>query len=611
MLGHLTTSQSDFEYMGEAVHRSVSVRRALARLDRAVTSAQVARALVEAGRSSAEATSGALVLLTDDRRELRVVYAATDTAEYGGPERRLPLTANVPLAEVVRSRRELWLEYPEELMGRFPGAEPLADAASWAALPLLIDNVILGAVGWSFRRRGFTSHQRACLRALGQAGGAALYRAGLFDAERRARMRAELARYEAMRRDRLMAEVSATLDATSDTADTSASLTRIARLAVRILGEWCAIDVLDERGRAHRVAAAHVDPAKGQILRDAEQRSADTGRRLPRGLSQGKPVLIATLKEGSTRQAGLGVQQARLLRQVGLRRVLVMPLRIHGHTLGTLSVASEDASGAYSSGDLMLANRIARRCAAALEYRRLHETAERANQARDEFVAATSHELRTPLSHIKGFVSTLRTTDTVWDTETRDDFLAEIEHEADRLARLVETLLDLSRIDSGGLDPTARTATPPTALLEAGVDRVRPSLGDHPLEIQVADDLPPVWVDASQVERVVANLLDNAAKYSPPTKPIGVIARLAGDAVVVRVEDRGLGIPPEHLERVFEPFFREPTDGYPATPGTGLGLAICRSIVRSHNGRIWAEQRQGGGAAFVFTLPVAASVRRT
>ena len=611
MLGHVATPKIDIHYIRQAVDHSATVQRALGRLDTAVTSSQVARALVEAGVSSADASSGAVVLLTDDRRELRVTYAVGEAGESGHAERRLPLTANVPLAEVMRSRRELWLACPDELIGRFPGAEPLADAGSWAVLPLLIDNVMLGAVGWSFRRRGFTSDQRACLRALGQAGGAALYRAGLFDAERRSRVQAEIARYEVMRRDRLMAEVSAALDTASDVAQAGAPLARIARLAVRTLGEWCAIDVLDERGRVHRMAAAHVDAAKGQILRDAEQRSPASGHKLPRGLSQGKPAVIAALSEGSTRQAGLGVRQARLLRQVGLRRVLVMPLRIHGHTFGTLSVASEDATRTYSSGDLMLANRVARRCAASLEYSRLHESAERANQAREDFVAATSHELRTPLSHIKGFVSTLRTTDTVWDAETRGDFLAEIEHEADRLARLVETLLDLSRIDSGGYDPSPRTATSPAALVEAGVDRVRPSLGDHPLDIQVVDDLPPVWVDGSQVERVLANLLDNAAKYSPPTEPIGVIGRLAGDAVVMRIEDHGLGIPPEHFERIFEPFFREPTGGYPAKPGTGLGLAICRSIIRSQGGRIWAEQRQGGGAAFVFTLPLTARSRRT
>jgi two-component system sensor histidine kinase KdpD len=117
-------------------------------------------------------------------------------------------------------------------------------------------------------------------------------------------------------------------------------------------------------------------------------------------------------------------------------------------------------------------------------------------------------------------------------------------------------------------------------------------------------------VDASQVERVVANLLGNAAKYSPPGQPIGVIGRLAGEFVSIRIEDRGLGISPDHVERIFEPFFREPSGGYPAKPGTGLGLAICRTIIRAHDGRIWAEQRVGGGAAFVFTLPTSTRRRK-
>jgi two-component system sensor histidine kinase KdpD len=275
-----------------------------------------------------------------------------------------------------------------------------------------------------------------------------------------------------------------------------------------------------------------------------------------------------------------------------------------------VSFASGDTNRSYGEADVALGQRLGRRCAASIDYSRLYATALQAKQARDDFVAATSHELRTPLSHIKGFVSTLRTTEVVWEPALREDFLAEIEHEADRLARLVENLLDMSRIDAGGLNPAARTATSPNALVEGGVGLVRGSLGDHWLEIQLADNLPAVLVDASQVERVIANLLDNAAKYSPPGQPIGVSGRLVGDMVSLRIEDHGLGIPPEHVERIFEPFFREPSAGYPAKPGTGLGLAICRSIIRAHDGRIWAEQRVGGGAALVVTLPVAANLRK-
>jgi signal transduction histidine kinase len=597
----------------DTIDGSAQVRQAMARLERAVTSAQVAKVVVESGLSAANATSGALVLVTDDQSELRPIHAVGRAADPAGVvvERRLPVSATFPLMDVARSRQELWLAHPKALTDRYPEAVSLEDAGSWAVLPLLIDGPILGAVGWSFRGHWFTSDQRACLRSLARAAEVALYRAGLFDAERRARAEADFARFDVLRRDTLMAEVSAIVDATRDSDKATASLAGVARLTLPLLGEWCGIDVLDDKGRLHQVAAAHVDPAAEQLLREANGHGTAGGRKLPRALSEGKPVNIPVLVDSAARRSGLSVRHVRALYQVGLRRALVVPLRIHGQTLGTLCVAARDVAGVYSAADLALASRIARRCAASLEYNRLHDSAERANQGREDIVAATSHELRIPLSHIKGFVSTLRTTDTVWDRDTRDDFLAEIELETDRLARLVETLLDRSRIDSGGLDPLARTVTSPAALVESGVDRVGTSLGDHQLELQLPDDLPPVLVEASQVERVIANLLDNAAKYSPPFEPIGITGRLTGDYVTLRIEDRGPGIPPEHLDRVFEPFFREPPQGYPVKPGTGLGLAICRSIIRSQNGRIWAEQRQGGGAALVFTLPVVASSGRT
>jgi two-component system, OmpR family, sensor histidine kinase KdpD len=317
-----------------------------------------------------------------------------------------------------------------------------------------------------------------------------------------------------------------------------------------------------------------------------------------------------TTDEAAIRATGLSADEVHALRAGGLKRLLVVPLRAHNQTLGALCCATADASR-YSEVDMALADRIARHCAAYLEHARLHVLLDQATHAHEDFVAATSHELRTPLSHIKGFVSTLRTTDTVWDPDTRDDFLAEIEQEADRLTGLVEALIDLSRIDAGGLDPTASAFTPPLALVQAGIDRVHATLGNRQLDVQLAEDLPDVWVDAAQVERVIANLLDNAAKYSPAQEPIRIVGQVVGNSVMFRIEDRGLGIPKEHLERVFTPFFREPTGEYPAKPGTGLGLAICRSIIASQNGKVWAEQRSGGGTALVFTLPTRAHASRS
>jgi signal transduction histidine kinase len=635
MLGQLTKAQIDLEYVQEAADGSARMWQAVAGLGKAVTLGQVATYLVEAGLVASGASSGALVVLTDDRRELRLVHAIGAIAEPVGLDRHLPLSASFPLVDAVRSRQELWISSPAELEARYPDLVPEPGAGAWAVLPLLVDTIVLGAVGWSFPGRRITTAQRAGLRILARAGGDAVYRVGLFASERRARADAEIARYDlanriaslenertalvaaqasrdaradrCYQRDALMGEVSALLDSTIDPAP---ALEHVARLSLPLLGEWCAIDVLAEDGRLQRSAEVHTDPSKNLALHAKHRAARGFGRRLPRALREGKPITMIGLTPGGPRRGGLGARQLRSLQELGLNRLVVVPLRVRGRTVGTLSFGCEHATRGYSEGELALALRLGRRCAASIEYARLYGMAQRAMQDREEFVAATSHELRTPLSHIKGFVSTLRTTDTDWDAETRDDFLAEIEREADRLTQLVENLLEMSRIDSGGLDPAARSALVPAALVAAGVDRVGGSVGEHVLDIRLADDLPPVWADGSQVERVIANLLDNAAKYSPPDEPIGIIGRLTGDVVSLRIEDRGLGIPPEHVERIFEPFYREPTAGYPAKPGTGLGLAICRSIIRAQNGRIWAEQRAGGGAAFVFTLPVAASSRK-
>jgi signal transduction histidine kinase len=635
MLGKFTTPQLDPGRNKEAVDGSTRVWRAMGGLGKAVTTGQVATFVVEGGFVAGGASSGALVVLTDERRELRLVHAIGAMPESPRFGHSFPLSASFPLADAVRSRRELWISSPEELDASYPELVPERGARSWAVLPLMVDTIVLGAVGWSFPVRGIGAAQRAGLRSLARAGGEAMYRAGLFDAERRARATAEIVRHELtnriaaveheratlsaalatrdaetdffLRRDALMGEVSTLLDSTTDPAP---ALERVARLSLPLLGDWCAIDVFAADGQLQRAAETHQDVSTHQDSRAARPLWGGYGRRLPRGLRDGNAINLIGLTANTRRPNGLGKRQIASLKQLGVNRLLVVPLRIRGQTVGTLAFGSADASRAYNENELALAHRLGRRCAAAIEYGRVYGLAQQAMRDREDFVAATSHELRTPLSHIKGFVSTLRTTDTEWDAATRDDFLGEIEREADRLARLVENLLEMSRIDSGGLDPSARSAVAPSALVAAGIDRVGGSLGEHWLDVQLADDLPPVWVDPSQVERVIANLLDNAAKYSPPGEPIGIIGRLTGDLVSLRIEDRGLGIPPEHVERIFEPFFREPTGSHPAKPGTGLGLAICRSIIRAQNGRIWAEQRSGPGAAFVFTLPLAPSSRK-
>jgi signal transduction histidine kinase len=222
----------------------------------------------------------------------------------------------------------------------------------------------------------------------------------------------------------------------------------------------------------------------------------------------------------------------------------------------------------------------------------------------DEVLATTAHELRLPLSHIKGFVSSLRRTDVNWDEETRREFIAEIDVETDRLAELIDSLLS-GRASNTTCTPAVDLAfSSPSCVVQRAIHRVRGLVGDRPLRLELAPCLPSVRMDASQMERVLANLLQNAIKYSPPGTPLGVSARITDDdELELSVDDEGPGIPLEHRERIFSPFFRAQTAERSKVPGYGLGLAICRSIVLAHGGRMLVGDRPGGGTRFSVLIP--------
>jgi two-component system, OmpR family, sensor histidine kinase KdpD len=234
---------------------------------------------------------------------------------------------------------------------------------------------------------------------------------------------------------------------------------------------------------------------------------------------------------------------------------------------------------------------------------RSNSQVESAHEAAESILAATAHELRLPLSHIKGFVSTLRRTDVTWDRDTQNDFLDEIATEVDRLGQLIESLQMAPTLNGAVGSTDEPRLTSPARVIQSALHRVRGLVRERPLRIDVPARLPAVWIDRSGIERVIANLLQNAAKYSPTGTSIGVSARLndVGE-LELAVEDDGPGVPAEDRERIFEPFFRRDT----RVAGNGLGLAICKSIVLAHGGRIEVTDRPCGGACFVVFLPTGA-----
>ena len=223
---------------------------------------------------------------------------------------------------------------------------------------------------------------------------------------------------------------------------------------------------------------------------------------------------------------------------------------------------------------------------------------------RREFVANVSHELRTPLAAIKALVETLES-GALDDPEVAPGFLSRIVGEVDRLADLVDDLLDLARLESGRITLSINNASP-RDLVVRGTNRLLPLIerAQLHLEVDVPDDLPDIRADRARVEQVLLNIVHNAVKFTPPGGGLRVDASLAEAMVQFSIRDTGAGIPGDELPRLFERFYK--ADRARRTEGTGLGLAIAKHIIQAHGGTIWAESTLGKGSTFFFTLPVAA-----
>ncbi len=350
------------------------------------------------------------------------------------------------------------------------------------------------------------------------------------------------------------------------------------------------------------IALVSGDPGDGpsQVV----ARSDDPGRGLPRPLPEELPassravtarrtIAIADLDDE-------GDPSLQPLRDAGVRAVLSVPLLWGGRVLGVCTLHSSSPR-VWSDDDITLLQDAAHEIAAAVANASLYQEAIRAaedlrrlDRMRSDFVSMVTHELRTPLTVIAGIADILKRSDDI-DADQRDQLLDTLQREARRLTRLVGSTLDLEAHDQGRF-----------ALMTSEVELaelIDEAVTDSGLAARVTVSGRTerrLRVDRDRIKQVLLNLLGNAAAYGPPDEPIELEVQPADGEITVRVDDRGPGIPPELRDRLFHRFSRLPGD---TRPGSGLGLYLSRLIVEAHGGRIWCEDRPGGGASFRFTLP--------
>ena len=286
--------------------------------------------------------------------------------------------------------------------------------------------------------------------------------------------------------------------------------------------------------------------------------------------------------------------------------VLYIPLRAPTQARGVLAVKAHNRRLLRIPEQRQLLDTFAALIAIALERVHYVEVAQNAlvrmesERLRNSLLAALSHDLRTPLTVLVGLAESLTLTKPPLSPPQLETAEA-IQDEARRMSTLVSNLLDMARIESGEVKFNLQWQ-PLEEVVGSALNAARAMLKNHHVNVQIPRDLPLVRFDALLIERVLVNLLENASKYTPPGSTVTLTAEVIGDRLSVSVTDDGPGLPAGQQEAVFQKFTRGERES--ATPGVGLGLAICRAIVESHQGKIVAADRPGGGARFTFTLPL-------
>ena len=385
------------------------------------------------------------------------------------------------------------------------------------------------------------------------------------------------------------------------------TLVNLARLTVPRLATYCAIDLVDKDDRLRQVAVAHKDPDKEELVREL-RRLNPYNDALPHGvvkvLRTRKSELSPEVPDALITSYSTDDRYLEIVRDLNPKAYMIVPLVARGRPLGVISFVSDETGVRYDAQSLELAEDLARRAALAIDNARLYGEVQRANRAKDEFLATVSHELRTPLNAILGWSHILCSSKL--DEAGVANAHAIIERNAKAQARLIEDILDVSRIITGKLRLDVRPVCF-DSVVEAVVDAMRPAADAKQMGIRTK--IEPVTFavsgDANRLQQVVWNLLSNAIKFTPNGGSVEVRLDRCGPSARLSVSDTGQGISKSFLPYVFDRFRQADSSSTRKHGGLGLGLAVVRHLVELHDGAVHVESEgEGRGATFVVTLPM-------
>jgi signal transduction histidine kinase len=589
---------------------------------------------------------------------------------------------------------------------------------SLIGVPLLHLGELIGVVhAGAFRTNYFTHDDGLLLQLVADRVALAITQSRLYEAERQARREAETAHEQVS----FLARASEVLGSSLDYETT---LRELAQLAVPELADEVLVDIVRDDGRLQRLASAHADPLTLERIRELERRYPPKPRaQYGAGavVRSGEAQLVPEISDEMVSAFAHDEAHEALIRDLGLRSFMAVPLSSRGRTLGALTFIASTSNRRYGPENLAFAQELARRAATAIENAQLHaQTEQRARASlvldhvgegvflldrfgvvrfwnpaaeamtgvrsgeilgrrlaesisgwgqiehrvpvaassdktslppetlplevgerelwvlisgvsfpegtvyafRDmteerslralqtEFVATISHELRTPLAAVYGAAMTLQQRGDELDEAGRERLLAVVYDESSRLSRIIDDVLWASRLESGRLEFAIEECSPG----RIADDVVKAATVHLPsrisLELDVAEQVPPIATDPDKLRQVLSNLVDNAVKYSPEGGRVRIAIAADDGYVRFTVSDEGLGIPAGEQARIFEKFYRLDPNQTRGVGGTGLGLYISRELVSRMNGRLWVDSSEGEGSTFYVELPLAAEGAR-
>jgi PAS domain S-box-containing protein len=518
-----------------------------------------------------------------------------------------PKDAPMGLAQVIRSGESLLVpRVPRELVLQIAqdpehlrAMEELLPR-SCMVVPLIARQRTLGTITLVAAEslRVFGPEELALAEELASRAALAIDNARLFAEVEEARNKAE----ESARRLRILAEQSTVM---AGALDHGTALRQLASFLVRHVADFCVTYALEPGDVIRRVGLSHRDPAKTALvepLAKVDPPALDDRWGAGTVMRTGEPLLLREIPDGTLPQIVHNQDQLRILTELRPVSLVMVPIRARGRIIGAISASlAEGAERRYTEDDVALLEELAGRAGLVADNARLFQAAQEAVRTRDEMVAVVSHDIRSPLQ-------TIMTACSILDLDVSEPRKAQsrtvIRRAVGQMERLTTDLLDISRIEAGGIQLHYGEVDGAALVAEVGaVFQPTADAGLIRLEVTAEPELPRLWADRERLLQVLSNLLANAFKFTPQGGRVVLKAASCPLGVRLSVVDTGCGIPPDHLPRLFDRFWQADRK---RGPGAGLGLAIVKGLVEGHGGVVEVESTVGAGSTFCVSLPTRA-----